>query len=82
MVLLGGQDWSPAEFQRVGGFEFLVGGVVGDYFSIKGSTNVATPLASWSQVATVTNTYGVVPFIDPQALTRPVRFYRAQRIGP
>jgi len=80
--LLGGQDWSPAEFQRVGGFEFLLAGVVGDYYSIKGSTSITTPLASWSQVATVTNTYGVVPFIDPQALTTPVRFYRAQRIGP
>src|SRR5208282_631600 len=67
--LLGGQDWSPAEFQRVGGFEFLLAGVVGDYYSIKGSTSITTPLASWSQVATVTNTYGVVPFIDPQALT-------------
>jgi hypothetical protein len=80
--LLGGQNWSPAEFQRVGGFEFLLGGAVGDYFTIKGSTNVTTPVASWSQLATVTNIYGVVPFIDSQALTNPVRFYRAQRIGP
>ena len=79
VVLLGGQNWSPAEFQRLGGFEFLLGGVVGDYFSIKCSTNITTPVASWSQLANLTNTYGVLPFVDPQALTNPVRFYRVQR---
>jgi hypothetical protein len=82
VLLLGGQNWSPAEFQRVGGFEFLLGGVVGDYFSIKGSTNITTPVASWSLLTTVTNTYGVVPALDVQAPTNNMRFYRAQRLGP
>ncbi len=80
--LLGGENWSPAELQRVGGFEFLLGGVVGDYFNINSSTNIATPFANWSTFATVTNTYGVVPILDSSALTNHVRFYRAQRIGP
>ena len=82
MLLMGGQNWSPAEFQRVGGFEFLLAGAVGDYFSILGSTNVAMRFASWSQVATVTNTFGVVPVLDAGAPTNKMRFYRAQRLGP
>jgi hypothetical protein len=81
-VLLGGEPWTTAEFQRVGGFKFLVGGVVGDQFSVNWSTNAAASLASWQSLGAVTNTYGVVPFIDPQALTNPVRFYRLQRVGP
>jgi hypothetical protein len=82
MLLVGGQNWSLAEFQRIGGFEFLLGGVVGDYFSINGSTNLATPFALWSSLGTVTNTYGVVPFLDARALTNNVLFYRAKRLGP
>jgi len=30
----------------------------------------------------MTNTYGVVPFLDTQALTNKLRFYRTQRVGP
>ena len=82
MLLGGGQNWSLAEFQRIGGFEFLVGGTVGEAYNIKGSSNVITPVASWPVLQTVTNTYGVVPFLDSQALTNGRRFYRAQKIGP
>src|ERR1039457_3957030 len=78
-LLLGGDGGTAAEFQRVGGFKFLVAGVVGDQFSVNGSTNVAASLASWPSLGTVTNTYGVVPFLDSQALTNRMRFYRAQR---
>jgi hypothetical protein len=81
-ILLGGQPWTPTEFQRVGGFEFLLGGAVGDYFSVKSSATVNAPLASWTQLATVTNTYGAVPFLDTRPLTNNRSFYRAQRIGP
>jgi hypothetical protein len=81
-ILLGGERWTSAEYQRVGGFKFLVGGVVGDQYSIKCSTNVAASLGSWQSLGSVTNSYGVVPFIDPQALTNRMRFYRAQRTGP
>ncbi|PWU14436.1 MAG: hypothetical protein C5B50_17195, partial [Verrucomicrobia bacterium] len=81
LLLLGGQAWSQAEFQRVGGFEFLLAGVVGDYFNIKSSSNAAAPFASWPLLSTVTNTYGVIPILDAQALTNKVRFYRAQKLG-
>jgi hypothetical protein len=30
----------------------------------------------------VTNTLGVVPFLDPAALTNQQRFYRLQKVGP
>src|ERR1017187_7529626 len=58
-ILLGGDGATAAAFQRVGGFKFLIGGVVGDQFSVKYSTNVAASLASWPSLGTVTNTYGV-----------------------
>ena len=80
-ILLGGDGATAAAFQSVGGFKFLVGGVVGDYYSIKCSTNVAASLASWPLLGTVTNTYGVVPFVDTQALTNKRMFYRAQKLG-
>jgi hypothetical protein len=80
--LLGGQNWSPAELQRVGGFECLLGGVVGEYDNIKATTNLAAPFASWQSLVTVTNIYGVVPILDPGALTNKMKYYRAQKIGP
>jgi hypothetical protein len=81
-ILLGGQGWSPAELQRVGGFEFLLGGVVGEYDNIIASTNIASSFANWPTNLTVTNTYGVVPILDKGALTNKMKFYRAQKIGP
>lgn len=81
-LLLGGEPWSPAEIQRVGGFKFLVGGTVGDYFTIRSSSNAALPFASWPVYGTVTNSLGVTDILDPQALTNSLRFYRAQRAGP
>jgi|ERR1039458_10133297 hypothetical protein len=81
-IYMGGESGVMAECQRVGGLKFLVGGVVGDQFIVKCSTNAAASLASWQALGAVTNSYGVVPFIDPQALTNRMRFYRAQRTGP
>jgi hypothetical protein len=81
-LLLGGQNWSPPELQRIGGFEFLLGGVVGEYDNIKATTNLASSFANWPTNVTVTNTYGVVPILDPGALTNKMKVYRAQKIGP
>src|ERR1017187_413795 len=81
-ILLGGENGGMAEFQRVGGFKFLLGGIVGDYFNIKATTNLATPFANWSTFATVTNTYGVLPILDSGALTNQQRYYRLQKVGP
>ena len=56
--------------------------LVGDQYSINYSTNVAASLASWQSLGTVTNTWGVATYLDSQALTNRMRFYRAQRTGP
>jgi hypothetical protein len=71
-----------AAMQNLGGFPVLAGGVVGDQFSIKCSTNAAASLASWPSLGMVTNTWGVATFVDSQALTNRMRFYRVQRTGP
>ena len=80
-IQLGGESGGYSEFQRVGGFKFLLNGVVDDYATILATTNVASPFASWSTLVTVTNTYGVLPILDSAALTHSLRFYRAQRTG-
>jgi hypothetical protein len=81
-ISLGGESGGMAEIQRVGGFQFLIGGVVGDQFSIISSPSATASLSTWQSVGTVTNTYGVVPFLDPQALSTGMRFYRAKKVGP
>jgi hypothetical protein len=80
--ILGGEAGGYSEFQRVGGYKFLLGGVVGEYDTIKATTNLASPFASWPTLATVTNSYGVVPILDAGALTNKMKYYRAQKIGP
>ncbi len=81
-ILLGGDGMGAAELQRVGGFKVLIGGAVGDYVNIKGSPNLRLPFAAWTGLGTVTNAYGVVPFMDNQVFTNGTRFYRAQKVGP
>ena len=82
LIIMGGEPWTKAEFQRVGGFKFLLGSPAGDYFTVKGTSNLAAPIASWQTLGNVTNTYGVLPFLDTRALTNNAQFYRAQRLGP
>ena len=82
LIYLGGEGGGRAEFQRVGGFKALIGGAVGDSYTIRVSPNLQTPLAAWSPLVTVTNQWGVVEFLDAQALANPNRFYRVQRISP
>ena len=79
---LGGESGGMSEFQRVGGFKLLVEGAVGATYNIIVSPTVDAPFASWSVLGTVTNTYGVVTFLDQQALTHGHQFYRGQRRGP
>jgi hypothetical protein len=73
---------TQAAMQNLGGFPVLVGGVVGDQLRTRCSINPAASFASWQSLGTVTNTLGVVTFLDSQALTNPMCFYRVQRIGP
>jgi hypothetical protein len=84
----GPRIWVPGEpaasppMSQFGGFKMLIGGAVGDVFAVKASSDIGAPFSAWLSVGTVTNTYGVVPFTDAQALTRQLRFYRLQRVGP
>jgi len=81
-LFLGGEPEGSIEFQRQGGFRMLVGGVVGDRFSIRTSPDIDTPIASWSLLGTVTNTFGVVPFLDSTAPAGVRKFYRAEKVDP
>jgi hypothetical protein len=55
-----------------GGFRFTVVNPTQTVWNIFGSTN----LSAWSLVGTVTNTQIAVPFTDPAAVGRPMRFYK------
>ena len=81
-ILLGGDGANVAEFNRVGGFKFLVAGPVADQFLIKSTSNIAVPFSSWDPLVTVTNDLGVSVIVDPQARTNTLHFYRVQRVGP
>ncbi len=81
-ILAGGEPWNEAEFQRVGGFEFLVGDLVGEVLTISASPDVAAPWSAWTVLGTVTNRWGVTEFVDPQTTNHPQRFYRLLRQGP
>jgi hypothetical protein len=78
-IYLGG-ELRALEFERVGGFKALVVGTPGERLAIWSGGDVAAPFASWLSLGTVTNTYGVVPFLDSHALTNKTRFYRLQRL--
>jgi len=81
-IWLGGEPAAYPPLSQFGGFKLLIGGPVGDGFTVKASPDIETPFTSWSPLGTVTNTYGVVPFLDPQALTNQHRFYRLEKVGP
>ena len=82
VLQLGGELGGMSEFQRVGGFKLLLDGAVGAAYNIKVSPTANAPFASWPVLTTVTNTYGVVPVVDAQALTNGHRLYRGQKVGP
>jgi len=84
----GPRMWLPGEpavcppFSQFGGLKLLIGGSVGDVYNLQGAPSLDTPAGSWTSVGIVTNIFGVVDFIDPQALTNQSRFYRVQRTSP
>jgi hypothetical protein len=81
-ICLGGEGEGLAFWEPLGGFKMLFCGVPGDSFEVKASPSLNSPFPAWPSLETVTNTWGVVPFLDPGALTNNSRFYGAQRIGP
>ena len=64
---------TPLEGLVEGGFRLSIIGDFGVDYSILSSTN----LFDWTDVGSVTNTYGTVQFTDPAAKNLPVIFYRA-----
>ena len=64
---------TPLEGLVEDGFRLTLTGEFGTNYALLGSTN----LANWTQLGTVTNTYGTVQFTDPAGTNLPRRFYRA-----
>lgn len=62
-----------------GEFGFVLESEPGLRFEILASTNLASPLGSWTSLGTVTNATGSVPFTDP-ATASVQRFYRAKAL--
>ena len=60
-------------FQANGQFGMTLTGPVGQRFAIQ----VSPDLSNWTTVATVTNTTGTVPYVDPASASLSGRFYRA-----
>ena len=81
-ILLEAEPTGYPSLEYLGGFKMLVAGTLGDQFNVKYTTNIATPFASWNSLGVITNQFGVVPFLDPQALTNQHRYYRLQKSGP
>lgn len=81
-IYLGGEPYAYPPLSSLGGLKMLIGGNVGDRYTIRATDLVTTPGTDWLSVGVVTNTLGVVPFLDTQALSNPRRFYRVERTGP
>jgi hypothetical protein len=83
-IWLGGEPYAYPPLSQLGGMKMLIGGSVGGVFMVKASPdiNTNTPFAMWSPLGTVTNTYGVVDFLDTRPLTNQHQFYGLQRVGP
>ena len=55
------------------GFRFSLSGEFGSHYQIEGTTNLIT----WTNLVTLTNTFGTTQFTDGSATTIPFQFYRA-----
>jgi len=76
--IFGGEPLNVDEMQRVGGFKVLIGGNVGERYAVEASTN----LEVWPAVATLTNLYSVVDYLDTAAPSYGYRFYRVHVVQP
>jgi len=82
LIHLGGEPSAYPRLTSLGGFKLLVAGTVGEQFSVKATPDPTVPSAAWMTLGFITNQFGVVPFLDPQALTNQHRYYRLQKVGP
>jgi hypothetical protein len=58
-----------------GAFQLTFSGNAGDPYTVRASTDVNLPLASWSSLATGTFTTNAATFTDSSATNQPRRFY-------
>jgi len=58
------------------GFRLTLTGEFGGHYRIDGSTN----LLDWTQLATLTNTFGIAQFTDVSATNMPLRYYEAVEV--
>jgi hypothetical protein len=77
LIHLGGEPAVYPPLTTLGGFRMMILGAVGDRYQMQSSASLAVPFASWPVIGTITNQYGVVPFLDPAALSNGIQFYRA-----
>jgi hypothetical protein len=60
-----------------GNISFNISGIAGQGYSVRASTNVALPLASWTLLSSGSLPSDVLVFTDLTATNYPARFYRA-----
>jgi len=77
-IYLGGEPLTSAGFVPMGGFKMLLQGQSGDWFLFRSTSDFGT----WTDLDTITNSYGVATLLDSLGVTNNLRFYRAQRLGP
>ena len=58
------------------GFQLTFSGPSGETYKVLSTTNLTTPLASWSLLTNGTFSTGSVIFLDPTTAGNPVKFYR------
>jgi hypothetical protein len=73
---LGGEQLGLAGPDINSGFDLLLEGVPGQVYGIETSTN----FTNWAEMTSITNTWGIVDFLDNSATSNGLRFYRAHVI--
>jgi hypothetical protein len=91
-IHLGGEGVTPASLEALGGFKVLLASEVGDQLEVLASLEIKTSgpperqvldTTTFTSLGRVTNTLGVVPFLDTRALTNATpSFYLLQKVGP
>jgi hypothetical protein len=75
-IYLGGEPEAYPALERLGGFKMLLTGKPGDHYTVRATSDLLAPSASWEVLGTLTNRWGAVDFLDSEALSQPLRFYR------
>jgi hypothetical protein len=91
-IYLGGEGVTPASLHAQGGFKMLLGSEVDDQLEVLASPEIMTggppehqvlDKTTFTSLGRVTNTLGVVPFLDTRALTNAnPSFYLLRKVEP